>query len=193
MSGVKITNKRVFILTVSLAGAAWMRENNGTGDSEKQRADLTPEERRERIAGAVLSNDSVVARDLAIEFGVSLMTVHRDLDELEARGILRKTRGGATAQPSSLFESSVQYRASAKLAEKQAISRTAVGLIESGQAVMLSDATTMMPLVELLPGLAPLTVIANFMPTIEALRGREGIRLIALGGDYFPSHDSFMG
>ncbi len=165
----------------------------GAGTATRPRQDLLPEERRERITAAALSQDMVIARDLAAAFGVSLMTIHRDLDELEARGILRKTRGGATALPSSLFESSVQYRAAAKLAEKQAISRHAVGLIESGQSVMLSDATTMLPLVGLLPDLAPLTVIANFMPTIEALKGREGIRLIALGGEYFPSHDSFMG
>lgn len=164
-----------------------------SGVGPKPRADFSPEERRDRIAAAVLSEDVVIARDLAAGFGVSLMTIHRDLDELESRGILRKTRGGATAQPSSLFESSVLYRASAKLAEKQAISRFAIGLVESGQAVMLSDATTMMPLVDLLPTVAPLTVIANFLPTIEALKGREGIRLIALGGEYSPTHDSFGG
>jgi DeoR/GlpR family transcriptional regulator of sugar metabolism len=159
----------------------------------KTRRDLSPDERRDRIAESVLIHESVLARDLAGAFGVSLMTIHRDLDALEARGILRKTRGGATAQPSSLFESSVHYRAGARLAEKEALSRHACLLIEPGQAVMLSDATTMMPLVGMLPTLAPLTVIANFMPTIEALKGREGIRLIALGGEYFPSHDSFVG
>ncbi|MFM9106614.1 MAG: DeoR/GlpR family DNA-binding transcription regulator [Chloroflexota bacterium] len=180
---------------------------NGTGDGNgngngngarssgaaRPRLDLSPEDRRDRIAAAVLSQDVVIARDLAAAFGVSLMTIHRDLDELEARGILRKTRGGATAQPSSLFESSVLYRASAMLAEKQAISRHALGLIESGQSVMLSDATTLLPLVERLPGLAPLTVIASFLPAIEALKGREHIRLIALGGEYLPTHDSFAG
>jgi DeoR/GlpR family transcriptional regulator of sugar metabolism len=64
---------------------------------------LTPGERRERIAGIVLANESVSARDLATRFAVSLMTIHRDLDELERRGVLGKTGGGGTPQPTSEF------------------------------------------------------------------------------------------
>jgi len=45
----------------------------------------------------------------------------------------------------------------------------------------------------LLPTIAPLTVITNSRPAIEALYGAPDIRLIALGGEYFASHDSFMG
>lgn len=150
-------------------------------------------ERRERIAELVLSRDVVSARDLAAQFDVSLMTVHRDLDELEARGILRKTRGGATAQPSSLFESSVRFRLGAARPEKDAVARHALGGIEPGQAVLLDDASTTLALAKLLPGRGPLTVITNFRPTIEALYGAPDIRLIALGGEYFPNHDSFMG
>lgn len=156
-------------------------------------ADLSPAERRDRIAEHVLARDSVLARDLAAMFDVSLMTIHRDLDELEARGILRKIRGGATPQPSSLFESNVRYRLGAKPAEKEALARYALGLIEPGQALMLSDATTTLPLAKLLPTVAPLTVITNYLATIELLKGAPGIRLIALGGEYTPSHDSFNG
>ena len=38
------------------------------------------------------------------------MTVHRDLDELERQGVVRKYRGGVSAQPTSVFESNVAYR-----------------------------------------------------------------------------------
>jgi DeoR/GlpR family transcriptional regulator of sugar metabolism len=156
-------------------------------------AGIGPTERRERIAELVLSRDVVSARDLAAQFDVSLMTVHRDLDELEARGVLRKTRGGATAQPSSLFESTVRFRLGAARAEKDALARHALASIEPGQAILLDDATTTLALARLLPGAGPLTVITNFRPTIEALYGAADIRLIALGGEYFPTHDSFMG
>lgn len=154
---------------------------------------LAPTERRERIAELVLTQDVVAARDLAALFDVSLMTVHRDLDELEGRGVLRKTRGGATAQPSSLFESSVHFRLGAARAEKEALARHALTLVEPGQAVLIDDASTTLALAKLLPSRGPLTVITNFRPSIEALYGAPGIRLIALGGEYFPNHDSFMG
>lgn len=163
------------------------RQDNGL------EAGLAPDERRERIAAIVLANESATARDLAAQFDVSLMTIHRDLDELEQRGVLRKTRGGASAQPSSLFESNVRYRLATARAEKEALARYAQTLIEPGQAVLLDDATTTLALAQLLPGMAPLTVITNYLATIQALHDAPGIRLIALGGEYFPSHDSFIG
>jgi DeoR/GlpR family transcriptional regulator of sugar metabolism len=154
---------------------------------------LGPEARRGRIGEIVLASDYVPARDLASRFDVSLMTVHRDLDELERRGLLRKIRGGATPQPSSLFESNVRYRLSTARNEKEALARYALTLIEPGQAIMLDDATTTLALARLLPGIAPLTVITNYLATIQLLHDAPGIRLIALGGEYFPSHDSFLG
>jgi DeoR/GlpR family transcriptional regulator of sugar metabolism len=165
----------------------------GAGASAGPGNGVAPNERRERIAELVLSQDVVSARELAARFGVSLMTVHRDLDELEARGVLRKTRGGATAQPSSLFESSVRFRLGAARAEKDALARHALGMVEPGQAVLLDDASTTLALARLLPGRGPLTVITNFRPSIDVLYGAADIRLIALGGEYFPNHDSFMG
>ena len=169
---------------------AWVADTGGAPDGG---AGLPPVERRERIAEYVLQRESVPARELAAHFDVSIMTVHRDLDELERQGVLRKSRGGATPQPSSLFESNVRYRLSAARAEKEAVARFALTLIEPGQAVLLDDATTTLALARLLPALAPITVITNYLATIQALHAASGVRLIALGGEYLPSHDSFTG
>ncbi len=162
-------------------------------DAGGSESGLAPGERRERIGAIVLGNDSVSARDLAARFDVSLMTIHRDLDELERQGVLRKTRGGASPQPSSLFESNVRYRLATARTEKEALARYALTLIEPGQAVLLDDATTTLALARLLPEIVPLTVITNYLATMQLLHDAPGIRLIALGGEYFPSHDSFTG
>lgn len=170
-------------------------EGPGTLDvmTVEQEPGLSPTARRERIAAIVLGSDVAAARDLAARFDVSLMTVHRDLDELERQGVLRKTRGGASPQPSSLFESNVRYRLAVARAEKEALAKYALQLIEPGQAVLLDDATTTLALARLLPEIAPLTVITNYLASIHLLHDAPGIRLIALGGEYFSSHDSFTG
>jgi DeoR/GlpR family transcriptional regulator of sugar metabolism len=49
--------------------------------------------RRELIRDRVVEAGSVRNEDLAAEFGVTVMTVHRDLNVLEAQGWLRKVRG----------------------------------------------------------------------------------------------------
>ena len=91
---------------------------------------------------AVLTQPFVAVKDLARMFDVSVMTIHRDLDELEVQGILRKVRGGATPQPSSIFESNARYRVTVARAEKQALAKFALTLIEPGHAVVVDDSTT---------------------------------------------------
>lgn len=141
----------------------------------------------------MLQHGSVAAKDLGALFNVSLMTVHRDLDELERQGVLRKFRGYATAQPSSLFESNVRYRIRTARAEKEALSRFALTQAEPGQSIMLDDSTTTLPLASLLVTKAPVTIITNFGMTINELSGTKGVNLISLGGEYLPSHDAFTG
>lgn len=153
----------------------------------------TPMQRQEQVAEYVLHNGRVSAKDLASVFDVSAMTIHRDLDELEHQGVLRKVRGAAEPQPTSLFESNVRYRIRASMAEKEAICRHALRQIQPGQAVMLDDSTTSLPLVRRLHEVTPLTVITHFLTSINELRGVKGIKLTMLGGEYLPSHDAFVG
>jgi DeoR/GlpR family transcriptional regulator of sugar metabolism len=156
-------------------------------------ASLGPEQRQERIAELVLKQPFVAAKDLAERFDVSLMTIHRDLDELEAHGVLRKVSGGATPQPSSLFESNVRYRLTVASEEKQTLARAALSQIEPGQAVLIDESTTGLALARLLPGRVPLTVITNSLSVMQELRSVRDIKLIVLGGDYWPRHEAFCG
>lgn len=154
---------------------------------------LAQARRHELIAEIVLRDDFVSLKDLAARLDVSLMTVHRDLDELERQGVLRKVRGGATPQPSSLFESNVRYRMTQALAEKQALARAALARIEPGQAILIDESTTGLALARLLGQRAPLTVITNSLLVMQELRGARDISLIVLGGDYWPRHEAFCG
>jgi DeoR/GlpR family transcriptional regulator of sugar metabolism len=170
------------------------KRNDREGSSVLAELGLSQAGRQERIAELVLGQDFVAAKDLTLRFDVSLMTIHRDLDELAAQGVLRKVRGGATPLPSSLFESNVRYRMTESVAEKQALARHALSLVEPGQAIMLDDSTTTLAFARLLPSLdAPLTVITNFLASMRELIWARAIRLIVLGGEYLPSHDSFTG
>ena len=54
-----------------------------------------PAERRTLIIDLLERTGSVKIRELQTMFGVSHMTVHRDLDQLAEEGQLRKVRGGA--------------------------------------------------------------------------------------------------
>jgi DeoR/GlpR family transcriptional regulator of sugar metabolism len=150
-------------------------------------------ERQRAITDAVIAEGNLRIEALADRFGISLMTVHRDLDELESRGVLRKSRGLATATPTSLIESSDVYRASRQLAEKESLALAAMDFVEPGQAIFLDDSTTVMHMASHLPSKAPLTVITNVLTVINKLGSERGITLIGLGGEYYNWCSAFMG
>jgi DeoR/GlpR family transcriptional regulator of sugar metabolism len=152
-----------------------------------------PLQRRREISDHVLTEGPVSASDLAERFGVSVMTIYRDIDELEREGILRKSRGGVTAQPSGVFESNVAYRKKSMRSEKEAVAARAVTLIEPGMSVLIDDSTTGLELARLLPRIEPLTVVTNFLEVLNLLSDERGLHLMALGGDYDRLHDSFLG
>lgn len=149
--------------------------------------------RRQAMAEHVMRGGSASVADLATRFDVSVMTVHRDLDELERQGLVRKYRGGATALPSTVFESNIAYRLSANQPEKDAIAAHVLGLLEPGMSVMLDDSTTALAVARRLHEVGPLTVVTNYLEAIKLLTDQPGIRLLALGGEYHASHDSFLG
>lgn len=149
--------------------------------------------RRQEMAEHIVRQGSATVTELAESFAVSVMTVHRDLDELERQGMVRKVRGGVTAQASNVWESNIAYRLKAHTAEKDAIARLVAGLIEPGSSIMLDDSTTALAVAGHLAEAAPLTVVTNFLEAIRLLAGNPDIRLIALGGEYHATHDSFLG
>ncbi|MFI7636733.1 DeoR/GlpR family DNA-binding transcription regulator [Nonomuraea sp. NPDC049400] len=149
--------------------------------------------RQHAIGEFILTQGSGTAADLAERFKVSLMTIHRDLDELERQGLVRRFRGGVTAQRSGVFESSIAYRRKSMQAEKNAIAEKAVELVEPGMSIMLDDSTTALALAGRLEKITPLTVVTNFLDGLNLLSTVRGIRLVALGGDYDALHNSFLG
>lgn len=150
-------------------------------------------ERQGFIRDQVHQSGSVTVDHLVATLGVSRMTIHRDLDALEQDGVLRKVRGGATATRSSLFESDLPFRLTAAVAAKAAIGREAAGLLERGQAVLCDESTTTMAALRAYDPGETITVITNCFPTMRFVTESTKHRLIALGGDYVPRYQAFLG
>jgi DeoR/GlpR family transcriptional regulator of sugar metabolism len=159
------------------------------GDSRQARQLV----RRQLIAEAVMATGSMRIEELTDRFGVSLMTAHRDLDELVSRGLLRKTRGIVSAAPTSLIEASDVYRSSRQSAEKAAIAEAAMAFVEPGQAIFLDDSTTVLGMARHLPLKAPLTAITNSLTLMNELKGVRDLTLIGLGGQFFNWCNAFIG
>ena len=149
--------------------------------------------RRQLITEAVMAEGSMRIEDLTERFGISLMTAHRDLDELVARGLLRKARGIVSAAPTSLIEASDVYRFSRQSAEKKAIAAAAMQLVEPGQAIFFDDSTTVLQMAAHLPAKVPLTAITNSLILMNELNGIRDLTLLGLGGQLHNWCNAFMG
>ncbi|WP_042245456.1 DeoR/GlpR family DNA-binding transcription regulator [Paracoccus sp. PAMC 22219] len=149
--------------------------------------------RRQLIAQAVMAEGSLRIEDLTDRFGISLMTAHRDLDELAARGLLRKSRGIASAAPTSLIEASDLYRDTRQGPQKSAIAQLAAQQVEPGQAVFLDDSTTVLRMVPHLAARVPLTVITNSLTLMTAIKEIGDMTLLGLGGQFHHWCNAFMG
>ncbi|MGH3449888.1 MAG: DeoR/GlpR family DNA-binding transcription regulator [Haloechinothrix sp.] len=165
-------------------------ERRPTAPAVRNEAQL---ERQQLIRERVAADGFIRANDLAVEFGVSLMTIHRDFDMLQAQGWLRKVRGGATVVRSALFEGDVRQRMAAEADAKRTLAAAAIGLVAPGQTIMVDESTTCMYLAQLLPERTPITLITHFQAVINLLAGTPGITLIGLGGEYFPGYEAFLG
>ncbi|EAR23795.1 transcriptional regulator, DeoR family protein [marine actinobacterium PHSC20C1] len=103
------------------------------------------EERQQHIEGQLAEAGRVAVIELARTFDVSSETVRRDLDQLEARGVLRRVHGGAvSAARISRIEESVAQRTDRNSDAKERIARAAMALIPSNftGAISIDSGTT---------------------------------------------------
>lgn len=151
------------------------------------------EDRRQAIMDLLVEQGSVDLDALAERFAVSKMTIHRDLDDLEEAGLLRKMRGGATIEAGTQFESDFRFRALQGNDAKSRMARAALSLVEPGMTLMVNDGSMAAVLGAMLPEKRPLTVITNNAAIIDTLKAEAGITLIALGGVYSAKFNGFFG
>ncbi|MFF3374041.1 DeoR/GlpR family DNA-binding transcription regulator [Streptomyces sp. NPDC002680] len=151
------------------------------------------EERRQAVLRYVADHGETRIDDLARHFDVSLMTMHRDLDDLAGRHLLRKERGRAVAFPALTMETATRFRENSALAAKNALCAAVVDRIRPGSTVLMDDSTTLFPLVRALAELDQLSVVTNSVGLAQRLGAAPGVSVTLLGGHYRGDFNSCTG
>lgn len=149
---------------------------------EHPTANLSADGRRTRILALLEGEGEQAVDTLADRFGVSGMTIRRDLQELTDAGKVIRTHGGAAPASRVSFEFHFLERARRHAQRKHAIAEVAASLIEPGQSVILDSGTTTLAIARLLRTMPGLTVVTTSLPIASELFGVEGLDLILLGG-----------
>jgi DeoR/GlpR family transcriptional regulator of sugar metabolism len=127
--------------------------------------------------------------EVAEEFGVSEMTLRRDLRQLEADGMARRVPGGAAAPAGRVLPFAERNRRGGEV--KSRLATAALPYVEASSTVALDAGTTIAPLAGMLP--AGTTVVSHSEPVIAAAAARDDLDLVAIGGDYDRGTRSFTG
>lgn len=156
---------------------------------------MLAQQRQAAILNRVRASGGVRVSDLAGEFGVSDMTIRRDLESLAYRGLLAKVHGGATTvHPGSTDEPGFEAKSIRQRSEKTAIAARAAELVTPGIAVALSAGTTTAELARRLVDVPGLTVVTNSIPVADVFyrAGRPDQTVVLTGGVRTPS-DALVG
>ncbi len=151
------------------------------------------EQRQAHIVELLEANGSVSLNELAGRFGISGATVRRDLSDLEKKGLLKRTYGGAVRISSILFERDYREEQQSNAREKEAIAQAVAQLIKDGDAIILDSGTTTEKVASALHD-RDITIITN-SATIPADSQAQSFRptLYKAGGLYRANTRSIVG
>jgi DeoR family transcriptional regulator of aga operon/DeoR family fructose operon transcriptional repressor len=144
---------------------------------------MKPKQRQEQILAQLRALQSeLTVEDLAKRFGVSSLTIRRDLDQLEVDRVILRTHGGCVLR--ATIESAYHDRVALNFELKQAIGRAAAKEVKSGDVILINDGSTAFHLAPHLGHLSKLSVHTNSLAIIPVLGRFPGIQLFILGGEY---------
>ncbi|WP_165367897.1 DeoR/GlpR family DNA-binding transcription regulator, partial [Phytoactinopolyspora endophytica] len=139
-----------------------MAEDFNVADDASGQTRRLPAGRKAELASYVAEVGQVTVAKLAERFSVSSDTIRRDLDQLDADGLLIRTHGGAvglSAVPRP--DTGLDVRMRLQTSAKEQIGALAASLVEDGSAVVIDAGTTTLAVVRHLRDQRELTIATN--------------------------------
>jgi DeoR/GlpR family transcriptional regulator of sugar metabolism len=154
---------------------------------------MSQETRQKQICEVIGRRGECSIEDLIEQFGVSGMTIRRDLQSLAEKGKVIRTHGGAAVGERVSFEFEFRKQLEQNQAAKRAIAVTAAAEVHDGETVMLDSGTTTLELAKMLCGKQDLTVITNSLPIAAQLQYDVQTEVLLLGGYLRASSPDLIG
>ena len=148
--------------------------------------------REQAILNTLNAQGRVVVNELAGEFGVSAVTVRKDLEGLERRSMLRRVRGGAVSVGAS-DEGAFEMRLRHSRDVKQRIARTVAPLVRHGDVIALDSSTTCYYLAKEILDRRDLVVVTNALRLAMLLMEQSSAMVLMPGGVLRRSAGSMVG
>ena len=145
------------------------------------------ERRAQLILQELLRAEKVSVVSLAKRLKVSEATIRRDLSELERRGVLLRSHGGAVTIQPLLYEpfrhtSSYHEQDRKHAAEKRRIGLEAAKLVSSGETLAIGAGTTATQVARSVCLHKGITILTNAINVAMELSHRDDLKVFVTGG-----------
>ena len=148
--------------------------------------------RLEEMEKFILQNDSVSMDQLCEQFKVSMITVRRDIAQLQRKGTIEKIYGGVTARKGETLTPFDVRRISNREA-KCAIAARAASMVHDNDIVFLDSGTTTLHILDNLSGLHNVTIVTHSLQAMLAALPYQNLNVISLPGQLYRKTSSFTG
>ena len=138
--------------------------------------------RQSKMLDMIRVNNGCSISQLKSEFGVSVVTIRKDLEDLEKDGLIVRKFGGAVPSQTGDPLESFNVRARLSRKEKQAIGKLAASLLKPMESVIIDAGSTTLEVVHHLRYGMPLTILTPAMNIALEACTSPNITVIVPGG-----------
>jgi DeoR/GlpR family transcriptional regulator of sugar metabolism len=159
-------------------------------------------ERQNRVLEILRQRKTALLEDLARELDVSASTIRRDLEQLESRGLVERTHGGAVYRgpggegrgpgDSGFRGPPLAERMTEHVDAKLALGRYAAGLVQPQMTVILDGGSTVTFTARQITA-RPIQVVTNSLSIANTFADDDQVELIMIGGSLYPRTGVMVG
>lgn len=162
-------------------------------EAEEREESMSSKERLMVIRQNVQNMKKITVAELSRQCAVTEETIRRDLDKLEAEGVVTRIHGGAIWNSDAQKEGIHFYkRLTKQLKEKQNIARKTVELVEGKHTIIADSSTTVGEALKLIPDSADVTIVTNSTEVFREFQ-QSSFNIISTGGEFNKKSLSLQG
>lgn len=153
----------------------------------------TIEQRRKYILDHIVKDGFVKVSELAESLGVTQTTIRKDLNYLEAQGVLQRAHGSAIPPSQQMMDLNLSAKKLINFEAKQKIAEKAASLIKSDDSILVASGSTISLFAEALKPKGRLNVVSISVNISAHLGDIPGITVMQVGGILYGNTLSVLG
>lgn len=143
---------------------------------------MISESRKQQILELIRKDGSVRVATLSQLFEVSEVTVRNYLTDMESKGLLTRTHGGAISSYKPYCSMNFNQRLETNHSEKEIIAKKTAEMIEPDDTIMLNAGTTTLLVFRHLPADYHLNIITNSISIALEASANPNYNIVLIGG-----------